>query len=54
MVLESNLVAGIGNNLAWPAKQVSESFGNKLSGNSSKKLALERALNMKPGESLGN
>lgn len=44
--------ARVGNELAWPAEQVSESFGNKLGGNTSKELALERAFNEKPGESL--
>lgn len=52
MALECNFAAVVDNDLTWPAKWVSERFGNKLGGNSSKKLALERAFSMKPGESL--
>lgn len=44
--------ACVSNELAWPAEQVSVSFGNKLGGNSSKELALERTFNKKPDESL--
>ena len=52
MALECNCAANVDNDLTWPAKWISESFGNKLGGNSSKKLALEKAFSMKPGESL--
>ena len=52
MVLEGNLVACVGGDLARPAEWVSESFDKKLGGNSSKTLALERAFNLRPGESL--
>lgn len=52
MILEGNPAACVGNDLVRPAKQVSKSFGNRLGGNSSKKLALKKAFNMQPGESL--